>query len=332
MMPHIPGQEELEGFDWKGARKDTVAAKARPGDFVFPVELAQDNPLVIAAMKLAIAQSGADPNAYVAGSEAGNYNPLNDQQHFFLKKAAKKLKKTVKKVAKPVKKGWDKVRKSPIGSAVMNVAAPIAGFAIGGPAGAALASGAAAKATGASTKNALLMGAVSGLTMGAASKFGGVSAGKGNLFQKMGNTAKGMTTWGKTGVGKAANVGGKLVSSALKRPAVTAGVIGAGAAALAARNAPKQTAVQPAVQPAGPTAGQAYQANHNRQMQSYGQFMGNQGAQQSNQFYNQMFADQTARQQQMLNQSMNMGQRAVQLPPNFRPIQGGHYLPGQRVA
>lgn len=306
-MPHIPGQEELQSFDWQGAKVDTVAAKARPGDVVFPVELAKDNPLLVAAMKMAIAQAGADPNAYIAGAQGGNYNPLTGQQHFFLKKAFKK-----------VKKGWDKFRKSKIGGAVMNIAAPIAGFAIGGPAGAALASGAAAKATGASTKNAILMGGLSGLTFGAASKFGGLSAGKGNFFTKFGNTSKGLAAFGKTGIGKATNLGGKLVQGALSRPKTTAAVAGLGLAGVAlARSARNRT------------PGDSYQRIHDQRMRGYGQFLGRNASapQQNNQFYNQMYADQTARQQQMLNQSMNIGMRAAQLPDPYLKFRSA--LPGQ---
>lgn len=190
MYPDIPGKNELENFDWQGSKLDTVSSKTQPGDVVLPIEVAQHNPDLVMAVQLAIAQGGGDPDAYIAGSQTGNYNPVTGQQHFFLKKMFKKA---------------------------LPIVAPIAGFAFGGPAGAALAGGLATKATGGSWKQALTAGALSGLGarfMGGGSSFGnflgkaGGSAGFGGTLARGAATGINMLGPGATSAIMGASMGG----------------------------------------------------------------------------------------------------------------------------
>ena len=144
-----------EPFDYEAARVDTVASKNRPGDYVIPVEIQGQNRGLMAQAKKAVANAGADAEAYVAGSTHGNYNPATGDQQFFLKKVKKAVKKVgkgvkkgVKKVGRGLKKAWDNpiVRSAAIGAGMFFGVPAAAGALKIGKAGAAGA--AAAKAAG----------------------------------------------------------------------------------------------------------------------------------------------------------------------------------------
>jgi hypothetical protein len=89
---------------------DRMAAQGRNGDnyiihasekeVMVPREVAENNPELMARVNQAISAEGADPAAYVVGSELNSINPYTGQREFFLKKLIKKVKNVLKKAAK----------------------------------------------------------------------------------------------------------------------------------------------------------------------------------------------------------------------------------------
>jgi len=89
---------------------DRMAAQGRNGDnyiihasekeVMVPREVAENNPELMARVNQAISAEGADPAAYVVGSESNSINPYTGQREFFLKKLVKKVKNVLKKAAK----------------------------------------------------------------------------------------------------------------------------------------------------------------------------------------------------------------------------------------
>lgn len=146
-LPDIPGQKEIASFPWHAVKGDIIPSKTQPGDLVIPRQVMEQNPDIANLAKVAILQSGGLPSNYIAGDPNGMYNPYTGEQNFGF---------------------W---------SSLVRIAAPIVGFALGGPAGAAAASAAATKATGGSWEEAALSAGVSyiGASMSTPST-GGTSA------------------------------------------------------------------------------------------------------------------------------------------------------------
>ena len=83
-----------------GREGDTFVVHASEKEVMVPREVAENNPQLLAQIKEAIAAEGADPEAYVVGSERNSINPMTGQREFFLKKLVKGIKKVFKKAAK----------------------------------------------------------------------------------------------------------------------------------------------------------------------------------------------------------------------------------------
>ncbi len=101
------------------ARKDTIDAKLEPGEFVVHPKVFQDKEgqALLAQLMLKTIKEGGNPMAMFAGSEMGNYDPMNPNspQHFFFGKIFKGISKIFKKIVK-----------SPIGRIAVTAAAAMA--------------------------------------------------------------------------------------------------------------------------------------------------------------------------------------------------------------
>ena len=83
-----------------GREGDTFVVHASEKEVMVPREVAENNPELVGQIKDAIAAEGADPEAYVVGSDRNSINPMTGQREFFLKKLVKGIKKVLKKSAK----------------------------------------------------------------------------------------------------------------------------------------------------------------------------------------------------------------------------------------
>ena len=83
-----------------GREGDTFVVHASEKEVMVPREVAENNPELVGQIKEAIAAEGADPEAYVVGSDRNSINPMTGQREFFLKKLVKGIKKVFKKAAK----------------------------------------------------------------------------------------------------------------------------------------------------------------------------------------------------------------------------------------
>ena len=83
-----------------GREGDTFVVHASEKEVMVPREVAENNPQLVAEIKDAIAAEGADPEAYVVGSDRNSINPMTGQREFFLKKLVGGIKKVFKKAAK----------------------------------------------------------------------------------------------------------------------------------------------------------------------------------------------------------------------------------------
>jgi hypothetical protein len=131
-------------------------------EVMVPSEVAEKNPELVGQIKQAIAAEGADPEAYVVGSDRNSINPYTGQREFFLKKLVKGIKKVFKKAAKVI---------LPV---ALNVIFP----GMGTIASAAIGAGIGGLIQGESFKDALKSAALGGLTAGVAS---GVSGALGSI-------------------------------------------------------------------------------------------------------------------------------------------------------
>ena len=109
---------EKREFD-QMARKDTIDAKLEPGEFVVHPKVFEDKEgqALLAQLMLKTIKEGGNPMAMFAGSEMGNYDPMNPNspQHFFFGKIFKGISKIFKKIVK-----------SPIGRIAVTAAAAMA--------------------------------------------------------------------------------------------------------------------------------------------------------------------------------------------------------------
>ena len=145
-----------------GREGDTFVVHASKEEVMVPKEVAEKNPELVGQIKQAIAAEGADPEAYVVGSDRNSINPYTGQREFFLKKLVKGIKKVFKKAAKVI---------LPV---AINFIAP----GLGTIASAAIGAGIGGLIQGESLGQALKSAALGGLTAGFAS---GVSGALGSI-------------------------------------------------------------------------------------------------------------------------------------------------------
>ena len=145
-----------------GREGDNFVVHASEKEVMVPKEVAEKNPELVGQIKQAIAAEGADPEAYVVGSDRNSINPYTGQREFFLKKIVKGIKKVFKKAAKVI---------LPV---ALNVIFP----GMGTIASAAIGAGIGGLIQGESFKDALKSAALGGLTAGVAS---GVSGALGSM-------------------------------------------------------------------------------------------------------------------------------------------------------
>ena len=170
-------REQMQGIAALGRNEDTYLAHVAPDEMIVPAQALRDNPLLKVAIEKSISNYGIDPNQFLVGNGSMDLNPLTGLPEFgFLSKVWKKAKKVVKAVA-------------PIAVNFIPGVGPLAKAALTTVAG---------KASGLSTKEALLGGA---LSYGGSKLFGGTpgtATSKGGSF---------FTGGGADGIGKFGKVG-----------------------------------------------------------------------------------------------------------------------------
>jgi spore coat assembly protein SafA len=158
-------EEGLATLAALGRNEDTYLAHVAPNEMIVPAQVLRDNPLLKTYVLNSISKYGVDPNKYIVGNGDMDLNPLTGLPEFgFLSKVFKKIKKVVKKVA-------------PVAVNFIPGVGPVAKAALTAAAG---------KASGLSTRDALLAGATSfagNKMFGGATPTGG-SAATGNIFQR----------------------------------------------------------------------------------------------------------------------------------------------------
>lgn len=169
--------ERMAGMGREG---DEYIVHASEREVMVPREVAEKNPEMLAMINRAIAAEGADPDAYVVGSDSNSVNPMTGQREFFLKKLVGGIKKAVKGVVNVVKKIAPVVLPF-----VLNAVFPGMGTIASGALGAGLGSLAQGKSFEDSMKAALIGGAIGGLSSGIGNigKEGGFLGGIGKGFQ-----------------------------------------------------------------------------------------------------------------------------------------------------
>jgi len=137
-----------------GRGGDSYVVHASEREVMVPREVAEKNPQMMGMIRQAIANEGANPDAYVVGSPANSINPYTGQREFFLKKLISGIKNIFKRAATVI---------LPV---ALNFMFPglgtIASGAIGAGIGTLIQGGSAKDAL----KNALLGGAMGGLYSG----------------------------------------------------------------------------------------------------------------------------------------------------------------------
>lgn len=84
----------------QGRNGDNYVVHASEREVMVPREVAENNPELMGQINQAISAEGADPAAYVVGSDLNSINPYTGQREFFLKKLISKVKNVLKKAAK----------------------------------------------------------------------------------------------------------------------------------------------------------------------------------------------------------------------------------------
>ena len=147
-------RDTAERMAQMGRNGDVHIAHLQQGEGIVPREVLQNNPELAQNIGYAISAEGADPSAYIVGSESNSINPYTGQREFFLKKLVKGVKNVLKAVA-PI-----------VIPMALNFFAPGLGTMASGFIG----SGIAGLAQGASFKDSIKMGliggAIGGITSG----------------------------------------------------------------------------------------------------------------------------------------------------------------------
>jgi hypothetical protein len=92
-------RETAERMAKMGRGGDDVIIHAKTRERLIPQEVSDGNPELMSQVDIAIANAGADPSAYIVGSETNSINPYTGQREFFLKKIISGVKKVFKKLA-----------------------------------------------------------------------------------------------------------------------------------------------------------------------------------------------------------------------------------------
>ena len=92
-------RETAERMAQMGRNGDVHIAHLQQGEGVVPREVLENNPELAQEIEIAISAEGADPSAYIVGSESNSINPYTGQREFFLKKLIKGVKNVLKAVA-----------------------------------------------------------------------------------------------------------------------------------------------------------------------------------------------------------------------------------------
>lgn len=137
-----------------GRGGDSYIVHASEREVMVPREVAEKNPQMMGMIRQAIADEGADPDAYVVGSPSNSINPYTGQREFFLKKLISGIKNIFKRAATVILPVALNFMFPGLGS--------IASGAIGAGIGTLIQGGSAKDAL----KNALLGGAMGGLYSG----------------------------------------------------------------------------------------------------------------------------------------------------------------------
>ena len=165
-------RETAERMALMGRGGDDVIIHAKTNERLIPQEVSDGNPELMSQVDIAIANAGADPSAYIVGSETNSVNPYTGQREFFLKKLIGGVKNILKAVA-PI-----------VIPMALNFFAPGLGTMASGFIG----GGITALAQGKNFKDSLKAGLISGAIGGISSGLRGVmSPGEGNMLQKFGS-------------------------------------------------------------------------------------------------------------------------------------------------
>ena len=168
-------RETAERMAQMGRGGDVHVGHLEHGEGVVPRRVRENNPDLVIAIDNAIANEGADPSAYVVGSETNSINPYTGQREFFFKKLVGGVKKLFKAIA-PV-----------VIPMALNFFAPGLGSVAAGFIG----SGITGLVQGNSFKDSLKMGLMGGVMGGISSGLqGAFSNAKGNFAQRFGQGVK----------------------------------------------------------------------------------------------------------------------------------------------
>jgi len=164
-------RETAERMALMGRGGDDVIIHAKTNERLIPQEVSDGNPELMSQVDIAIANAGADPSAYIVGSETNSVNPYTGQREFFLKKLIGSVKRIFKAVA-PI-----------VIPMALNFFAPGLGTMASGFIGGGITALAQGKNFKDSIKAGLISGAIGGISSGLK---GAMSAGKGTMIQKFG--------------------------------------------------------------------------------------------------------------------------------------------------
>lgn len=154
-------RETAERMAQMGRGGDVHVGHLEHGEGVVPRRVRENNPDLVIAIDNAIANEGADPSAYVVGSETNSINPYTGQREFFFKQVVGGVKKLFKAIA-PI-----------VIPMALNFFAPGLGSVAAGFIG----SGITGLAQGNSFKDSMKMGLMGGV-------IGGISSGLQGVFNK----------------------------------------------------------------------------------------------------------------------------------------------------
>jgi len=153
-----------------GRNGDNYVIHASEREMLVPREVVEKNPELRNQIMQSIAAEGADPEAYIVGSDANSINPMTGQREFFLKKLVRGVKKIASKVVNVVKKA------APV---ILPIALNMAFPGLGTIASGALGAGIGTLVQGGSIKDAFRNAAFGGAMGGLYSGISGVMSGQG---------------------------------------------------------------------------------------------------------------------------------------------------------